>query len=77
MIAGSQCGDCFYISYSRAIVHGDEKRPERERERVEETLAVQLRMRRWMHVAITWSFNSSENDFKAGAEPPTVLNDLN
>ena len=53
------------------------KRRERERERVEETLAVQLRMRRWMHVAITWSFNSSENDFKAGAEPPTVLNDLN
>jgi hypothetical protein len=53
------------------------KARERERERVEETLAVQLRMRRWMHVAITWSFNSSENDFKAGAEPPTVLNDLN
>lgn len=22
------------------------------------------KMRRWMHVAITWSFNSSENDFK-------------
>jgi hypothetical protein len=76
LIAGSQCGDCFYISYSRAIVHGDEKGA-RERERVEESLAVQLRMRRWMHVAITWSFNSSENDFKAGAEPPTVLNDLN
>ena len=59
------------------IVHMEiKKRRPRERDRVEETPAVQLRMRRWMHVAVTWSFNSSESDFKAGAEPPAVLNDL-
>ena len=49
--------------WHRVVLKGSQRQEEK---------ALELRKRHWMHVAITWSFSSSENDFKAGLAGPVM-----